>query len=236
MSAVLTYDAWNEEKAREIEKSFKDSLDILKWAFRTYGDDLVYACSFGIEGIVLIDLISKVKKDVRVIFLDTDLHFEETYNLIENVKQRYPSMHIQKVKPKISLAEQAAAFGERLWEIDPNQCCSIRKVEPLAEALDEVPAWISGIRREQSTLRRKTNFINKDEKFKAIKICPLIHWTLEEIWMYVKLHDLDYNPLHDQGYPSIGCAKCTLPATDPNDARSGRWATFEKTECGLHTF
>lgn len=236
MGDKLTYLTWTEDKAKEIEKNFKDSFDVLGWAFREYGNEIVYACSFGIEGIVLIDLISKVKKDARVIFLDTHLHFKETYDLIEKVKKRYPALNIKIIEPVLTLEEQANKFGERLWEREPNECCHIRKVQPLAEALIEIPAWISGIRREQSEARRNTNYINKDVKFQSIKICPLIDWTLDEIWTYVKLHELDYNELHDRGFPSIGCEMCTLPATDPTDERSGRWVQFEKTECGLHSF
>lgn len=236
MRHTLTYFTWSEEQKNDIEATFKDSLDVLKWAFNEYGDSIVYACSFGIEGIVLIDLISKVKKDAHVIFLDTDLHFKETYELIEKVRKRYLDLNMTMLKPKLTLASQANVYGGNLWEREPNTCCNIRKVQPLEEALTGVPAWISGIRRGQSEARKNTNYINKDDKFQSIKICPLIEWTLEEIWMYVKLHKLDYNDLHDRGYRSIGCEVCTVPATDPNDERSGRWTQFDKTECGLHTF
>jgi phosphoadenosine phosphosulfate reductase len=110
----------------------------------------------------------------------------------------------------------------------------MRKIEPLKRTLKGYKAWISGLRREQSPTRRHTEFVNKDKKFHLIKICPLIHWTWEEIWAYVDLNGLPYNELHDRGYPSIGCLPCTSPATDLGDFRSGRWAGFEKTECGLH--
>lgn len=235
MSEPLTYLTWDEKKVDTLEKQFNDSFDVLKWAYEEYGNELVYACSFGVEGIVLIDMISKVNEAARVLFLDTDLHFDETYKVIEKVKNRYPNLDITMVKPKLTLHEQVKEYGERLWERDPNQCCQIRKIIPLAKHLSSASAWISGIRRQQSPTRQRTNYINKDEKFKTIKICPLIHWTLEEIWMYVNVHELDYNELHDRGYPSIGCAVCTQPTADPNDERSGRWAQFEKTECGLHT-
>ena len=110
----------------------------------------------------------------------------------------------------------------------------MRKVIPLREALSNATAWLSGLRREQSPSRSQTNFVNKDETFQSVKICPLIHWTWTDIWDYVKKHQLPYNPLHDQGYPSIGCAPCTLPGDTATGSRSGRWANQTKTECGLH--
>lgn len=230
----LTYGNWNDAKVAEVLKQLPDFLDVIKWAFQEYGDEIVYACSFGAEGIVLIDLIHKVKKDAKIIFLDTGLHFPETYELIEEVKKRYPSLQIEMVKPKISLAEQEKWYGEELWRHNPNLCCHMRKVVPLKEALQDVKAWISGLRREQSHSRSRTEYINKDEKFQKIKICPLIHWTWEDIMTYIQLNKLPYNPLHDQGYPSIGCAPCTNPVQNSGDLRSGRWTGHSKTECGLH--
>ncbi|MDR4945241.1 phosphoadenylyl-sulfate reductase [Neobacillus cucumis] len=211
-----------------------DFLDVLKWAYREYKDDIVYSCSFGAEGIVLIDLIHKVNKQAKIIFLDTGLHFPETYELIEKVKERYPSLQINLIKPKASLADQEKWYGEELWKHNPNLCCHMRKVVPLKEALSNVSAWISGLRREQSLTRKNTQYINKDEKFHKVKICPLIHWSWDEIMTYITLNDLPYNPLHDQGFPSIGCAPCTRPVADTNDLRAGRWAGSSKTECGLH--
>ncbi|MCU9614736.1 phosphoadenylyl-sulfate reductase [Caldibacillus lycopersici] len=214
---------------------FRDYFDVIKWAYEQYQDDeIVYACSFGAEGIVLIDLISKVKKDAKIKFLDTGLHFKETYELIEKIKKRYPRMQIEMVQPNISLSEQAKWYGEELWKVNPNLCCYIRKVVPLKEALNGAKAWFSGLRREQSLSRSKTEYINKDEKFKQIKICPLIHWKWDDILTYIELNHLPYNPLHDKGYLSIGCAPCTLPVSEGDDTRAGRWAGQNKTECGLH--
>lgn len=212
----------------------KGASSIIDWAYDSFGNSLVYACSFGAEGIVLIDLISKVKEDAEIVFLDTGIHFQETYDLIEKVKKRYPSLRIHLKKPKLTLDEQAEQHGSALWKREPNQCCYIRKIKPLEEVLSGVPAWISGLRREQSASRKETDFINKDEKFKSIKVCPLIHWTWEDVWDYIRLNNLDYNELHDQGYPSIGCIPCTFPVNDSDDTRAGRWVGFNKTECGIH--
>lgn len=233
-STSLTYETWDEQTVQEVTRQLKDSIEVLKWGYEQYTDKIIYACSFGVEGIVLIDLIDKVQPNAKIVFLDTGLHFKETYDLIEKVKDRYPQLDIEQVKPAFTVAEQARIYGDELWKRNPNLCCQMRKIEPLKQVLKGYKAWISGLRREQSPARRHMEFVNKDEKFHLIKICPLIHWTTEEIWAYVELNDLPYNELHDRGYPSIGCLPCTTPATDPNDSRSGRWAGLEKTECGLH--
>lgn len=234
MANRLTYETWDEKTIANLLTNQLDYLDVLKWAYQEYQDQIVYACSFGAEGIVLIDLIYKVNKTAEVIFLDTGLHFPETYELIEKVKKRYPSMQIKMVKPRSSLDEQTKWYGDELWKYNPNLCCHMRKVTPLKEVLHDVKAWISGLRREQSSTRGNTQYVNKDEKFHKIKICPLIHWTWEDIMNYIRLNNLPYNPLHDKGYPSIGCATCTLPVSDTGDLRAGRWTGHTKTECGLH--
>jgi len=231
----LTYESWFEHDHKfVIDDVFKGGLNVLKWAYDKYDDELVYACSFGVEGIVMIDLISQIKPTAKVVFLDTGLHFEETYALIEKVKQRYPLLNIEMKKPALTVVQQAEEHGDKLWERQPNRCCHIRKVVPLQETLNSATAWVSGVRREQSASRSQTEFINKDEVFQSVKVCPLIYWSWEDIWSYVDKHDLPYNPLHDQGYPSIGCAPCTQPGDTETGSRSGRWANQTKTECGLH--
>lgn len=235
MKRLLTYENWTEPNQDfEVDETYKGALNVLKSVYDEYGEHIVYACSFGIEGIIMIDLISKVKEDAKIVFLDTDLHFKETYELIDKVKEKYPLLDIELKKPKLTLEEQAAEHGDKLWEREPNKCCNIRKIIPLNEALQGATAWISGLRREQSESRKNTNFINKDEKFKSIKICPLIHWTWKDVWRYAHKHGLPYNVLHDNGYPSIGCEPCTNPAFNADDMRSGRWTGQMKTECGLH--
>ena len=234
MSDRLTYQNWDAERVGTLLQDHRDFLDILKWAYKDYGEKIVYSCSFGAEGIVLIDLIHKVNKHAKIIFLDTGLHFPETYELIEGVKNRFPTLQIELIKPRVSLEEQTKWYGDELWKTNPNLCCHLRKVVPLKEALEDVEAWISGLRRDQSPTRSNTQYINKDEKFQKIKICPLIHWSWEDVMTYIHLNNLPYNSLHDKGYPSIGCAPCTNPVTDQADSRSGRWADQSKTECGIH--
>ncbi|MFC0526034.1 phosphoadenylyl-sulfate reductase [Pontibacillus salicampi] len=213
----------------------KGAMEVLEWAYEQYGEDIVYACSFGVEGIVLIDLISRVNPSAKIIFLDTGIHFAETYELIEKVKERYPSLQIKKLHPKLNLDEQAEQYGHELWKTNPTLCCNMRKIQPLEQELSQYSAWISGLRREQSPSRSNTDFLNKDDKFESVKVCPLIHWTWDDVWEYVHTFDLPYNPLHDQGYPSIGCQVCTAKVLNDGDLRSGRWANTGKTECGLHS-
>ncbi|PTM58070.1 phosphoadenylyl-sulfate reductase [Desmospora activa] len=237
MESRLTYDNWDEGKkpSFSINQDDRGAKAVLSWAVQTYGDDLVYACSFGAESAVLIELISEVKPDARLVFLDTGLHFPETYDLIQRVEERYPRLVVERVKPDLTVEEQAKQYGDALWKREADQCCRMRKVIPLERALKGVPAWISGLRREQSPTRRFTAFLNHDKRFQSIKVCPLIHWTWDEVWAFIRERDLPYNPLHDQGYPSIGCVPCTKAVKDGEDLRSGRWTGKEKTECGLHS-
>lgn len=234
---AVTYESFMNNPFEHFEPEPDDVLKgagaVLDWAYRVYGSDLVYACSFGAEGIVLIDLIAKVKEDADIVFLDTGLHFPETYSLIDKVKERYPSLNIQMKEPELTVDEQAEKHGSALWKREPDRCCYMRKIKPLEEALSGATAWISGLRREQSPSRSQTEYVNKDERFQSIKVCPLIHWTWDDVWTYIRVNNLDYNVLHDQGYPSIGCFPCTFRAE--GDGRDGRWKGLNKTECGLHT-
>ncbi len=210
----------------------KGAYDVLEWAYKQYGDRLLYACSFGVEGSVLLHLISQVKPDAKVLFLDTGLHFPETYETIEKTEKRYPLLHIERKQPDLSVEEQGVQHGQELWKSNPDLCCQMRKIQPLEEELRKVDAWVSGLRREQSATRKNVNYLNKDERFQLVKVCPLIHWTWDEIWAYVRKYDLPYNLLHDADYPSIGCAPCTKAVT--SNSRDGRWQGQGKLECGLH--
>ncbi|GIN61883.1 phosphoadenosine phosphosulfate reductase [Robertmurraya siralis] len=237
MKTAITYENWQPiPHLFKMDEPFKGAYSVLEWAYQVYPEEkIVYASSFGAEGIVLIDLIHQIKPDAHIIFLDTALHFPETYDVIEKIERRFPTLRIEKKKPALTLEQQAEKYGTALWKREPNQCCHVRKVIPLREAIGKKVAWISGLRREQSPSRAHTEFLNKDEKFKNIKICPLIHWTWDEIWAYIKAHELPYNELHDHHYPSIGCFPCTQPVANEGDSRAGRWSGSSKTECGLHT-
>ncbi|UEX90329.1 phosphoadenylyl-sulfate reductase [Staphylococcus ratti] len=237
MTNQITYDTFQADPFIHTlgDDETKGALPLLTWAYETYGDHLVYACSFGAESMVLIHLISQVKPDAQLVFLDTDLHFQETYELIERVKRRYPKLQIEMKKPDLSLRAQSHQYQPELWRHDPNLCCYIRKIKPLEDVLNGAVAWISGLRRAQSESRAHTQFINQDERFKSIKVCPLIYWTEDDVWNYIHSHHLPYNTLHDENYPSIGCMPCTSPVFDGQDSRAGRWQGTMKTECGLHS-
>ncbi|MBM4762831.1 phosphoadenylyl-sulfate reductase [Bacillus sp. B15-48] len=232
----VTYEDWNDISHKfSIQNETKGARDVLEWSYNVYGnEEIVYSSSFGAEAIVLIDLISQIKPNANIVFLDTDLHFPETYDVIKKMEERFPDLQIERIKPEITLDEQREEYGSALWQREPNKCCEIRKVIPLRKTLSTKKAWISGLRREQSPTRANTEFLNKDEKFGNIKICPLIHWTWDEVWAYIKEKDLPYNQLHDQQYPSIGCFPCTNPVLTDGDTRAGRWSGSNKTECGLH--
>ncbi|WP_404430622.1 phosphoadenylyl-sulfate reductase [Sutcliffiella horikoshii] len=237
MNQKITYENWKDISATfAVDDDSRGATAVLEWAYRVYdSDEIIYASSFGAEAVVLIDLIQEVKPDAQIVFLDTDLHFPETYKVIEEIEHRYPALRIEKKKPELTLEGQATAHGTALWKRDPGRCCQIRKVEPLREALSPKKAWISGLRREQSPTRADTNFLNQDDKFQNIKICPLIHWTWKDVWSHIRSRELPYNELHDHGYPSIGCFPCTQAVGAEGDSRAGRWAGSGKTECGLHT-
>jgi len=207
--------------------------DVLVNAVENYTASLILAASFGAEDVILIDMLHKLAPTIPVFYLDTNIHFAETYDTRDKLQARYGMTFIQ-VQPQLTLAEQAEKHGDKLWEREPNLCCEIRKVEPLKRVLSNHQAWITGIRREQSPTRANTKKVEWDEKFDLVKFNPLADWTEAQVWEYIHAHDVPYNPLHDRNYPSIGCRVCTRAVMPGQDSRSGRWSGFEKTECGLH--
>ncbi|MDA8194902.1 MAG: phosphoadenylyl-sulfate reductase [Thermaerobacter sp.] len=207
--------------------------DVLTWAVAKWGDDLVLASSFGAEDMVLMHQAWVMRLPLAVFSLDTDLLFPETYALIERVRDRY-HYDVALYRPQLPLAQQTQQFGGELWSREPDACCRLRKVEPLRRALAGRQAWMTGLRREQSPTRRELAVVQWDRTFHRVKINPLAHWSHQAVWDYLNAHDVPYNPLHDQGYPSIGCWPCTTSVKPGEDVRSGRWTGFDKQECGLH--
>ena len=206
---------------------------VLLWAEREYGEGVAIASAFGVEGIALIDLAAQVwTKPVFV--LDTGFLFPETYQLIEQVEERY-DISVKSVLPVLTPDTQAERFGNALWKQDPDLCCHLRKVEPLRGKLAGLQAWVTSIRREQTVERGSIRKIEWDERFHLVKINPLADWSLEQVWRYVHSRKLPYNPLHDRAYPSLGCIHCTRAVTPGEDPRAGRWPGFSKRECGLHS-
>ena len=205
-----------------------DASGVLAYVVDRFHPRLTVACSFQKEASVVLDLMLKIAPDARVFTLDTHVLFPETYETWKRVEDRY-GIEVE-VHQGPSLGRQAATHGDRLWERDPDECCRLRKVDPLTEALADVEAWVSGVRREQSPVRARTRKLAWDAKHERWKANPLADWTEEDVWDYIHRHDLPYNPLHERGYASIGCTHCTKPGA----GREGRWADTGKTECGLH--
>jgi phosphoadenosine phosphosulfate reductase len=223
------------EDLKRISVDFEASTpqEVLRWALAEFHPDLALACSFGAEDVALIDMIVKIEPDTRIFYLDTEVLFAETYTVRDQLIARYG---IQPIAYKAALAmdEQSTQYGKELYWREPDRCCFIRKVEPLQRALKDLQAWITGIRREQSPTRANAGLVEWDTKFNLVKLNPLARWTTQQVWDYIKANNVPYNVLHDHNYPSIGCVPCTKPVNPGDDPRSGRWAGFVKTECGLH--
>ena len=216
----LTAESWSPERA-------------LSWAFETFGNEVAISSAFGAEGMVLIDIASRIRKDFRLFTLDTEFLFPETYSLIDRIEQKY-EIKIERVFSLLSPEEQERVHGTALWATDPDQCCNLRKVEPLRRKLSELRAWITSIRRDQTASRESARKVQWDEKFGLVKVNPIVDWTSKQVWRYLHEHGVPYNSLHDQNYPSIGCTQCTRAVRPGEDARAGRWPGMAKTECGLH--
>ncbi|HXM35466.1 MAG TPA: phosphoadenylyl-sulfate reductase [Pyrinomonadaceae bacterium] len=206
---------------------------ILRWAIDQFGQEVALATGFGAEGCVLVSMLADIDTRARIFYLDTDLLFPETYALRDQLEARY-GVRFEQRATGLSLAAQAARHGERLWERRPDECCRLRKVEPLRETLAGLHAWITAIRREQSPTRAATGIVERDAQFGLIKINPLASWSSQDIRDFIVEHDVPSNPLHEQGYGSIGCVPCTTPVQIGEDPRAGRWRGTSKTECGIH--
>jgi phosphoadenosine phosphosulfate reductase len=225
----------SDEELRELSLEFETEApqEVLRWALDEFGSDVALATGFGAEGCVLVHMLSQINRNVRIFYLDTDLLFPETYALRDQLEARY-GVHFERRAPNVSLEAQAREFGDRLWERQPDLCCKLRKVEPLREIVSELQAWITAIRRDQTPARAAAGIVERDQKLGLIKINPLACWSSVDVWNYIIKHDIPYNPLHDSGYSSIGCAPCTSPVQIGEDPRAGRWRDSRKTECGLH--
>jgi phosphoadenosine phosphosulfate reductase len=194
--------------------------EILARMVREHHPRLAVACSFQKEASVILDMLLKIEPEARIFTLDTGVLFPETYDTWRRIEERYG----------IEIEVFRGEWVDGLWARDPDACCGMRKVEPLERALDGVDAWITGLRRDQSTLRASTPKLGWDIRHDKWKAAPLADWTEKDVWRYLVENDVPYNPLHDQGYASIGCTHCT----SAGDGRDGRWAGSDKSECGLH--
>lgn len=212
---------------------------VLTWALDKYGDKIALASSFGAEDVVLIDMMVKINTSPRIFTLDTGRLHQETYDVMDAVRDKY-GIKIEVMCPNTAALEHMVSskgFNLFYQSIENRkQCCGVRKIEPLKRVLSGLDAWITGLRREQAVTRTAVKNIEMDESNKIVKVNPLVDWSEQQVWDYIKANDVPYNKLHDKGYPSIGCEPCTRAIKAGEDLRAGRWwwESPEQKECGLH--
>lgn len=205
--------------------------ELLRWTDEHFGSNYVVASNM--QDAVLVEMAAKVRPGVDVLFLDTGYHFAETIGTRDAFAASRP-LNLINVLPVQTVAEQDAEYGEKLHDRDPGQCCALRKVAPMNQALEGFDAWVSGMRREDAPTRTDIGIIEYDAKRDMVKLNPMAGWTADDVAEYVATNHVLQNPLRQIGYTSIGCAPCTRPVAEGEDPRAGRWSGTNKTECGLH--
>ncbi len=231
----------NQEEINELNKKFKDdsAYDMLEYFLNTYQGEIGLSSSFGAEDQVLTDMMSKIDNSARIFTLDTGRLHPETYDVMDATNLKYKRKIDVYFPDTLSVQElyKTQGINGHYESIEKRKnCCYIRKMEPLKRALKGMNIWITGLRADQSVTRKETPFLEYDDNFKIVKLNPLIAWSEGEVWNYIKENKVPYNKLHDQGFPSIGCAPCTRMVKEGDDVRSGRWwwENPEHKECGLH--
>jgi len=208
--------------------------EVIAWAVQEYFPQLTMATAFGPEGCCILHMLAEIEPRTHVFNLDTGYQFPETLALRDRIAKRY-GLEVELKGADTTIPEYEAQHGGPLYRSNPDQCCFDRKIVVLRKAVVGMRAWMSGIRRDQSPDRATAPVVGWDNKFSLVKISPLANWTKRDVWNLITEHDIPYNPLHDQGYTSIGCWPCTRSVALGEDERAGRWSGFAKTECGLHT-
>ena len=241
MTSEVTATALSPEKVNELNKQLtgKSAEEIVRWAADTFGSQIAFASSFGAEDVALIDIVSRVAPELRMFTLDTGRLHDETYDVMERVRHRYelPILSYFPDREAVEKLEREKGYYSFRESIENRkECCGIRKVVPLKRALSGLRAWMTGLRREQSVTRTEMQALEWDEGNGIAKVNPLIDWTEQQVWDYIKANNVPYNALHDNGFPSIGCAPCTRAVKPGEDVRAGRWwwENPENKECGLH--
>jgi phosphoadenosine phosphosulfate reductase len=204
---------------------------IVEWALDRFGERFCVTSSFA--DAVLVHVVSRVAPGIEVIFLDTGLHFPETLRVRDIVAATMPVV-VKSIKPKLTIGQQDGQYGPRLFQREPDECCFLRKVEPLERALEPYDAWAAGLRRDEGPTRANTPVVGFEASRGKVKVAPLAYWTEAEVQAYIKKHDVPVNELIKQGYASVGCWPCTRRTRPGEDPRAGRWPMFDKTECGIH--
>jgi phosphoadenosine phosphosulfate reductase len=214
----------------------REAQDILRAAIQVHGRGVVISTAFGAGGLCVLHMAQQIDPGVRSYYIDTGFAFPETEALAERwVSER--RLNLLRVVPRLTPEEQAAKHGEALWARDPDACCALRKVEPNQRALDGATLWITALRRDESPTRTHAPMLARvaaGNGGRILKLAPIARWNEKDVWRYIHRHELPYNPLHDRGYPSIGCTHCTTSVAAGGGERDGRWAGLVKKECGLH--
>lgn len=219
--------------AKANEKYSNADVDsILKWTKNAFGESFAFTTAFGYSGIAILHHALKIMPDIKIYFIDTGFHFKETLEFCEEITEKW-SLNLEVLKPEATMKQLVKKMGNEPYKVNADLCCHYCKVEPLLRVLHNHSAWLSGIRRDQSMARGGVEVIDIDGRG-CIKICPMAKWTKEQTWKYIKKNNLPYHPLHDKGYPSIGCAPCTVTVAEGGDERDGRWPDMQKLECGIH--
>jgi phosphoadenosine phosphosulfate reductase len=209
--------------------------EVLRWAVAEFQPRLLMATAFGAEGCAIIHMLAGIDSSTKIINIDTGYQFPETLAVRDEIRRQY-DIEVEFVRGELSVADYEREHGGPLYGHRPDQCCHDRKVLPLRRAVERFAprAWISAIRKDQTSHRAAADVVEWDAKFQIVKVNPLLHWTKKEVWGFIHRHGVPYNKLHDEGYASIGCQPCTRPVQPGEDDRAGRWAGKVKKECGLH--
>jgi phosphoadenosine phosphosulfate reductase len=238
----LTNQEISREEVYELADRFETmpTEEILRWAWERFGVRSAVGTSFQGAGLVMIHHALKAGLKFPIFTLDTQLLFPETVELQKRLEDFF-GLKIESVFPGQTPVEQAAEHGPELWNRAPDLCCTLRKVLPLQKKLEQLAVWITGLRRQQSETRQRTQILElyhfdvlRDRYI--LKLNPMANWSREAVWEYIRANKIPYNPLTDRGYRSIGCVPCTRPTAQGEDERAGRWTGFDKAECGIHTF
>ncbi len=239
---TLQLDEISAEEVHALAEKFENEpLElVLRWAWDRFGERAQIGTSFQGAGLVMIHHAVKAGLPLPVFTLDTQLLFPETLETKRNLENFF-ELKIESIYPEQTPMQQVAEHGPELWKRNPDLCCTMRKVLPLQKKLGELAVWITGLRRQQSETRQKTQILElyhfdvlRDRYI--LKLNPMANWSREAVWAYIAKHKIPYNPLHDRGYRSIGCWPCTRAVSEGTNERAGRWTGFDKTECGIHTF
>jgi phosphoadenosine phosphosulfate reductase len=204
---------------------------VIEWAVEQFGQRFCVTSSFA-DG-VLAHIASRVAPGVDVVFLDTGLHFPQTLAVRDQVAATLP-LRVLSVQPRLTVGQQDGVHGPRLFSRDPDECCALRKVEPLERALAAYDAWAAGVRRGETAARANIREVDYEASRGKVKVAPLARWTNVDVEAYIARYGVPVNPLLGEGYGSVGCWPCTRRVQPGEDPRAGRWAMFDKTECGLH--